>query len=187
MTGFHRTGRRFACDHWDVQPDLVCVGKALTSGFPLAACVGRAAIMDAAWPESEGEALHTSTFLGNPLGCRMALESLELLEAEPWSEKVNALGSYLEKALRRLQSGAKNWGAMRGLGLMRGLEVVDAKGAADAGRAGKLVEAMLARGVILLSGGVSQNVLSFMPPFVITTEEIDFALAQLEEAAQSFQ
>jgi 4-aminobutyrate aminotransferase-like enzyme len=184
-TGFYRTGRRFACDHWKVAPDLICLGKALTSGFPLAACVGRAEIMDAAWPESTGEALHTSTFLGNPLGCRMALESLDLLEAEPWSKRVGKLGAHLEKGLRRLQgtSGAsKGWGWMRGLGLMRGLEVVDANGQPDAARAGQLVEAMLARGVILLSGGVGQNVLSFTPPFVISEEEIDFALDQLAEA-----
>jgi len=188
-TGFHRTGRRFACDHWGVQPDLICLGKALTSGFPLAACVGRTKLMDEAWPESTGEALHTSTFLGNPLGCRMALESLDLLEAEPWGKRTTALGRHLEKGLRRMQAASKHWGWIRGLGLMRGIEICDAGGAADAVRAGQLVEAMLARGIILLSGGVGQNVLSFIPPFVITKEEIDFALAELAEAAknQSFQ
>jgi 4-aminobutyrate aminotransferase-like enzyme len=139
--------------------------------------------MDAAWPESTGEALHTSTFLGNPLGCRMALESLELLEAKPWSKRIEKLGARLEKRLRRLQGTSKRWGWMRGLGLLRGLEVVDAKGQPDAGRAGQIVEAMLARGIILLSGGVGQNVLSFAPPFVISEDEIDFALDQLAEAA----
>jgi 4-aminobutyrate aminotransferase-like enzyme len=186
-TGFHRTGRRFACDHWKVQPDLICLGKALTSGFPLAACVGRAEIMDAAWPESNGEALLTSTFLGNPLGCRMALESLDLLEAEPWGKRVEELGTHLEKGLHRLQGTSKCWGWLRGLGLMRGLEVLDANGQPDAARAGQIVEAMLARGIILLSGGVGQNVLSFTPPFVITEEEIDFALEQLASAHLSIQ
>ncbi len=181
-TGFYRTGRRFACDHWKVQPDLICLGKALTGGFPLGACVGRAKIMDAAWPESTGEALHTSTFLGNPLGCRMALESLALLEAEPWSKRVEKLGRHLEKGLLKLQGTSKRWGWSRGLGLMRGVEVVDANGRPDAPRAGQLVEAMLARGIILLSGGVAANVLSFTPPFVISEEEIDFVLDQLAEA-----
>jgi len=74
-TGLNRTGRLFACEHSDVIPDIICLGKALTSGFPLSACVGRAEVMDA-WPESSGEALHTSTFLGNPLGCAMAVASL---------------------------------------------------------------------------------------------------------------
>ena len=178
-TGFHRTGRRFACDRWDVRPDIICLGKALTSGFPLAACVGREKIMDAAWPESTGEALHTSTFLGNPLGCRMALASLEMLEAEPWSERVETLGAYLEKGLRQLQSTSKRWGWTRGLGLMRGIEINDESGRPDAASAGRIVEAMLARGIIILSGGVAQNVLSFTPPFIITEEEIDFAFEQL--------
>jgi 4-aminobutyrate aminotransferase-like enzyme len=180
-TGFHRTGRRFACDHWDVKPDIVCLGKALTSGFPLAACVGRAKIMDAAWPESTGEALHTSTFLGNPLGCRMAIESLDLLEARPWSKRVEKLGAHLERGLRRLQAKSKRWGWIRGLGLMRGIEILDASGQPDPARAGQIVEAMLARGIIVLSGGVGQNVLSFTPPFVISEEEIDFALGELSE------
>ena len=186
-TGLHRTGRRFACDHWKVQPDLICLGKALTSGFPLAACVGRSEIMDAAWPESTGEALHTSTFLGNPLGCRMALESLDLLEAEPWSKRSEKLGRHLEKGLRRLKGTSKRWGWIRGLGLMRGMEVIQANGQPDAVRAGQLVEAMLARGIIILSGGVEQNVLSFTPPFIISEEEIDFALEQLAEAQLSLQ
>jgi 4-aminobutyrate aminotransferase-like enzyme len=178
-TGFYRTGPRFACDRWNAQPDLICLGKALTGGFPLAACVGRAALMDNAWPESTGEALHTSTFLGNPLGCRMALESLKLLEAEPWGKRVEALGAHLHGGLLKLQRTSKRWGPARGLGLMRGLELLDDTGAPDPVRAGRMVEAMLARGVILLSGGVGQNVLSFTPPFVIKEEEIDFALEQL--------
>ena len=180
-TGFYRTGPRFACDRWGVQPDLLCVGKALTSGFPLAACVGRAQVMDEAWPESTGEALHTSTFLGNPLGCRMALESLKLLEAGKWSERVEELGAHLDRGLRELRARSKRWGWTRGAGLMRGLEVLDVEGRPDAARAGELVEAMLARGIVLLSGGVAQNVLSFTPPFVISEPEIDFALGALGE------
>ena len=182
-TGFHRTGARFACEHGAARPDLICLGKALTSGFPLAACVGRADLMDAAWPESTGEALHTSTFLGNPLGCRMALESLELLEAEPWNERVTALGTHLAAGLQALFANAPHrFGPPRGLGLMRGLPLITAQGQPDAAGAGLMVEAMLARGVIMLSGGVDQNVLSFTPPFIITPHEIDFALAQLRAA-----
>jgi 4-aminobutyrate aminotransferase-like enzyme len=181
-TGFYRTGPRFACDHWDVQPDLVCLGKALTSGFPLAACVGTAEVMDKAWPESTGEALHTSTFLGNPLGCRMALASLDLLEEKEWSPHVESLGHHLRDGLLRLKKSTSRLGHLRGLGLMRGVEILHAEGQPDAAFAGKLVEAMLARGIIMLSGGVDQNVLSFTPPFVITGEEIDFALKELASA-----
>ena len=76
-----RTGRWFACEHWGVVPDLICLGKALTGGFPLSACVGRADLMDAAWPPSSGEAIHTSTFLGHPVGCAMALAQIREIES----------------------------------------------------------------------------------------------------------
>jgi acetylornithine/succinyldiaminopimelate/putrescine aminotransferase len=75
-TGFGRTGKWFACEESGVTPDLICLGKALTGGFPLSACVGRADIIDAAWPPSTGEAIHTSTFQGNPVGCAMALAQI---------------------------------------------------------------------------------------------------------------
>ena len=184
-TGFYRTGPLFACEHGAARPDLICLGKALTSGFPLAACVGRAQVMDNAWPESTGEALHTSTFLGNPLGCRMALESLRLLEAGQWSERVEKLGAHLDAGLRELRAKSKRWGWTRGRGLMRGLEVLDEVGRPDATAAGRFVEEMLARGIILLSGGADQNVLSFTPPFVITEQELDFALEQLRTVAEA--
>ena len=71
-TGLNRTGKLFGCDWSSVVPDLICLGKSLSGGFPISACVGKASIMDA-WPETHGEALHTSTFLGNPLGCAMAI------------------------------------------------------------------------------------------------------------------
>jgi 4-aminobutyrate aminotransferase-like enzyme len=174
-TGFHRTGRRFACDHWNVRPDLICLGKALTGGFPLAACVGTGALMDQAWPESTGEALHTSTFLGNPLGCRMALASLDLLEVKPWSKRARELGTFLRTQLENLPRVNRCWGRVRGLGLMQGIELLDDRGAPDAARAGLLVEETLQRGLILLSGGTGQNVLSFTPPFVLAEEEIIFA------------
>ncbi len=180
-TGFHRTGPRFGCERSRAWPDLICLGKALTSGFPLAACVGRSELMDQAWPESTGEALHTSTFLGNPLGCRMALESLALLEGDSWEERVLALGMHLADGLRNLRGGCL--GAARGIGLMQGIEVINGKGTPDAGRAGALVEAMLARGILLLGGGTEQNILSFTPPFVIKPSELDFALGQLRDLA----
>ena len=83
-TGFGRTGKWFACEHSGVMPDLICLGKALTGGFPLSACVGRADLMDAAWPASHGEAIHTSTFLGHPVGCAMALAQItEIRRAQP--------------------------------------------------------------------------------------------------------
>src|SRR6185295_8153883 len=74
-TGFGQTGRWFACEHSNTVPDLICLGKALTGGFPLSACVGKAEVMEA-WPPSSGEAIHTSTFLGHPVGCAMAMAQI---------------------------------------------------------------------------------------------------------------
>jgi 4-aminobutyrate aminotransferase-like enzyme len=168
-TGWYRTGLRFACDYWKVIPDIICLGKALTGGFPLSACVARAAIMDA-WPESDGEALYTSTFLGNPLGCRMALASLNELEKPGLAETVRQKGDYLQKKLRTLPGVEPP----HGRGLMIGLKV-------PAAQAGPIIEGMLKRGLIILSGGPDRNILSFTPPFLISEEEMDYAVEALRQ------
>ena len=164
-TGFNRTGALFACEHPVVVPDLICVGKALTSGFPLSACVGRAEVMDA-WPESSGEALHTSTFLGNPLGCAMALAALEQHARPETAALVRERGAKLRAALRPL-------GEVRGLGLMLGVEMADSAVAIE------IVKRALADGIVLLADAPAGNVLSFAPPFAIGDAEIAFAAAKL--------
>ena len=175
-TGFNRTGRLFACDHSDVVPDIICLGKALTSGFPLSACVGRADVMDA-WPESAGEALHTSTFLGNPLGCAMALAALREHGKPEAAEQVRAAGRHLRGTLRQIAS--PRIGEVRGTGLLVGVEMVRADGSPDAETAGRCVNGALREGLLLLAGGRHGNVLSLSPPFAITPEESDFLAGKL--------
>ncbi len=101
-TGFGRTGRWFACEHSATVPDLICLGKALTGGFPLSACVGRADLMDAAWPPSSGEAIHTSTFLGHPVGCAMALAQIQEIQARALVRRSAELGKLLLSSLLSL-------------------------------------------------------------------------------------
>ncbi len=175
-TGFNRTGRLFACDHFGIVPDIICLGKALTSGFPLSACVGRADVMDA-WPESAGEALHTSTFLGNPLGCAMAVASLQEHAKPETAEKVRAAGRHLRAALEAIRS--PRIGDVRGVGLLLGVEMVDEAGAPDAVTAGWCVESGLQEGLLLLAGGRHGNVLSLAPPFDLAPEEADFLAGRL--------
>src|SRR6185436_655030 len=119
-TGFGRTGAWFACEHSWVVPDLICLGKALTGGFPLSACVGRTDLMDASWPPSTGEAIHTSTFLGHPVGCAMALANIAEIRQQKLVTRSQLLGrellELLQAALPRFASG------IRGAGLMAGLE-----------------------------------------------------------------
>jgi 4-aminobutyrate aminotransferase-like enzyme len=175
-TGFNRTGSLFACEQFGVYPDILCLGKGLTTGFPLSACVGRAEIMDA-WPKSAGEALHTTTFLGNPIGCEMALASISLHLAPETAAQVQKTGRYFLQQLRTLRH--QSIGHIRGLGLMIGVELVDLDGKPDGKRAAQIMNRALQEGIILLGGGPEGNVLSLTPPFCISEEEIDFVVARL--------
>jgi 4-aminobutyrate aminotransferase-like enzyme len=173
FTGFNRTGKLFACDHFGVGPDIICLGKGLASGFPISACVGRSHVMDA-WPPSTGEALHTSTFLGNPLGCAMALASIEIHARPETANDVRVTGRKLRDALR---SALPN---VRGAGLMLGAEITRPDGAPDTARAISIIHRALADGILLLADGPDSNVLSFTPPFHLSDEEIAFLAARLQ-------
>ncbi len=180
LTGFNRTGALFACEHSGVVPDIVCLGKALTGGFPLSACVGRADIMDA-WPASAGEALHTSTFLGNPLGCAMALASMRIHGDAETARTVRDKGAKLKAALRAIRS--PHIGDVRGVGLMLGVEITEpGKSTPATSLALSLVQRALKDGLLLLADSPSANVLSFTPPFCISDDEIAFAAAWLKRA-----
>src|SRR5208283_3508430 len=120
-TGFGRTGKWFACEHSGTVPDVICLGKALTGGFPLSACVGRASLMDMAWPVSSGEAIHTSTFLGHPVGCAMALAQIEEIRRRQLVPRSARLGNYLVRALKAALVRSRFDVAVRGLGLMAGV------------------------------------------------------------------
>src|SRR5438552_2810692 len=119
-TGFGRTGRWFACEHAGTIPDLICLGKALAGGFPLSACVGKAELMDAAWPRSEGEAIHTSTFLGHPVGCAMALAQVAEIRKRELVQSSADLGEFLLRSLSSLRPPSSILPSARGLGLMAG-------------------------------------------------------------------
>ncbi len=177
-TGFNRTGRLFAAELFDVYPDIICLGKGLTSGFPLSACVGRSDVMDA-WPESRGEALHTSTYLGNPVGCAMALASIRQHLEPKTARQVKLAAGWLQSAMDQLVSPAL--GDRRGAGLMRGLELILADGSPDAELAGEIVLRALGDGLLILAGSPNGNVLSITPPFGITEDEIAFFASRLQE------
>jgi 4-aminobutyrate aminotransferase-like enzyme len=175
-TGFHRTGALFAVEHFGVVPDLICLGKGLTSGFPLSACVGRSDVMDA-WPPSTGEALHTSTFLGHPAGCAMALASIaEHLRPETGA-LVHARSTRLKSRLAALDAPAA--GNLRGLGLMLGLDLIGPRGEPATALAVAVIKRALRDGLLLLADGPSSNVLAFSPPFTISEEEIDWAAGRI--------
>lgn len=179
-TGFGRTGKWFACEHSDVVPDLICVGKALTGGFPLSACVGRADLMDAAWPRSTGEAIHTSTFLGHPVGCAMALANIEEIRANKLVERSYRLGRFLLKELYKVQSSRfKVVSRARGVGLMAGLELLHEDGSPATEFSLHVIKKLLHRGFIFLPEGEHANVISFTPPLTISERQLRSAVAEL--------
>jgi len=180
-TGFGRTGKWFACEHSGVMPDLICLGKALTGGFPLSACVGRADIMDAAWPASRGEAIHTSTFLGHPVGCAMALEQIKELARLDLPKHSADLGKFLMAELQTKIRPGKLQTAIRGLGLMVGVELRLADGRPATAAVMQAIKAMLRLGYILLPEGEHGNVISFTPPLTITRAQLAKTVKSLAE------
>jgi 4-aminobutyrate aminotransferase / (S)-3-amino-2-methylpropionate transaminase / 5-aminovalerate transaminase len=181
-TGFGRTGRWFACEHAGVEPDLLCVGKGMASGFPISACIGKADVMDA-WPESEGEAIHTSTFLGQPTGCAAALASINEIERLGLVERAAALSGLMERDLSKLREKVGPCvGDVRGVGLMWGVELIEDDGSANRSLASTVVVEALRRGVVVLAGGPDSSVLSLSPPLVITKEQLECALRALSDA-----
>ena len=175
-SGFNRTGKLFACEHFDITPDIICLGKALSGGFPISACVGRADIMDA-WPQSTGEALHTSTTLGNPLGCAMALASIAEHLKDETRLLARRVGRELRQSLLALDSA---WiGDVRGVGALLGVELVKPDGSPHGALAAAIMRRGLQDGFILLGGGPSGAVLSFAPPFGVSDSEVEFLAAKL--------
>ncbi len=172
-TGFGRTGKWFASEHSGAVPDLICLGKAMTGGFPLSACVGRADLMDAAWPASTGEAIHTSTFLGHPVGCAMALAQIAEIRRLKLCERSVRLGSILLSELSKVQSPrAKVICRARGIGLIAGLQLLNADGSPATMESLRVIKAMLHHGYILLPEGAHGNVISFTPPLTITEAQL---------------
>ena len=177
-TGFGRTGKWFACEHSGVVPDLICLGKALTGGFPLSACIGRADLMDAAWPASNGEAIHTSTFLGHPVGCAMALAQIKEIQRLKLRERSAKLGAHLLDLLSTINYQPA---AVRGLGLMVGVELDLPDGKPATKVVLDAIKALLHRGYIFLPEGEHGNIISFTPPLTITKAQLAKAVRELKK------
>lgn len=173
-TGFGRTGTWFAAEYEGVVPDIICIGKAFGSGFPISAAVARSEVMDA-WPVSTGEALHTSTYIGNPMGCAAALATIGEMERLGLPARAQQLGLALGSRLDGLNA-RKRVVSVRGRGLMWGIQM------RDAATAEAVVKRALADGLILLQAGIDGDVISIGPPLVITDRQLRRGTAILENA-----
>jgi ornithine--oxo-acid transaminase len=163
QTGLGRTGRRFACDHEEVRPDMYVLGKALSGGFyPVSAVVSTRAVLGLLEPGSHG-----STYGGNPLGCAVARTALQVLEDEHLAERAAELGAWLLAELRNLNSPVVR--EIRGRGLMVGLELTKP--------ARPYCEALMERGVLCKE--THDLVIRLAPPLVVTQEELGWVLEQV--------
>ncbi|MGQ0814793.1 MAG: aspartate aminotransferase family protein [Gemmatimonadota bacterium] len=171
-TGCGRTGRWLACEHWDVLPDIVVLGKGLSGALPISVCIGSDAVMRA-WPVSTGEAIHTSTFLGNPIACAAAIAQLDEIETHGLLERARKLGELIREQLAALRV------VPRGIGLIQGVALARADGGPDTERALAVCRACLRQGVLVLPEGTHSNVLAITPPAVITEPQLSFALSRI--------
>jgi 4-aminobutyrate aminotransferase/(S)-3-amino-2-methylpropionate transaminase len=178
-TGMRRTSAAHWCEsaRWATPPDVVCLGKALGGTLPVSACVMRAEVA-AAWGDPAGEAIHTSTFLGNPLACAAALATLDVLDEPATQATLRATADALwTVALRPLLDDPRAAVAsLDGAGLLAGVHL---RGGLR--RALAVVRAMLERGYVVLTGGVAGDCLTLTPPAVLTPEQITGFAAALRE------
>ena len=179
FTGFGRTGTLFAVEAEGVRPDLLCCGKALGGGLPIAAVVGRRALFRA-W-ETPGEALHTSTFLANPLACAAALAVLDVLESDALTERAARLGALVGARLATWRERyPEKVAAVRGRGLLWGIELTTAESAK------RWTSDTLQRGVLLLAGGPEGKVAQLVPPLTVSEELLGVGLGILEAGLMAY-
>ncbi len=181
QTGFGRTGEMFAVQHWDVEPDILVMAKGIASGMPLSGIIARREIMDRLPPGSHG-----GTYGGNVVSCAAALATLEVIRDEDLIANARARGAQLLGGLRELQADHPAIGDVRGLGCMVAMEFVT-PGAPDgrtpdADLSRRVIAQVLERQLIVLSAGSYANVARIIPPLVTTSDEVDRALAILEES-----
>ncbi|MCS7115253.1 MAG: acetyl ornithine aminotransferase family protein [Nitrososphaerota archaeon] len=169
-TGMGRTGKWFAIEHWDVEPDILCDAEALASGLPLGATIAKARIMD--WTAGS----HATTLGGNPLSCTAAMAVIEVIKDERLLENATKQGTYILKRLEEFKDESNIVGDVRGKGLMIGVEIVEDKDGKKPApeKAGEVVMRSWKRGVAVVTCGVST--ISITPPLNITRDLVDPAL-----------
>jgi 4-aminobutyrate aminotransferase len=192
QSGLGRTGKWFACEHFNTVPDIILIAKAIASGLPMSATVARAELMD---PDVDSRAWvpgsHGSTFGGNPVIASAGIVSLELIE-NGLIENARVMGEYLKQGLIDMMNRHKIIGEVRGLGLMIGLEIVQHKDTKEhfpkvVTKDGKNIKEVIIgecfkRGLIIYGAGF--NSLRISPPLIITKNEADIALKIIEEAIE---
>ena len=172
FTGFGRTGALFAVDHDNVRPDILCCGKALAGGLPIGVVIGRSDLMDA-WT-TQGEALHTATFVAHPLACAAALASLKVIETTDLVDHARQVGDDIRRRVQDWTTRYPIIQEIRGLGMLWGFQMRDAEIATQ------LTQQLMASGLLLLAGGEQGNVVQWVPPLNIHNRQLRWAVDAFE-------
>jgi 4-aminobutyrate aminotransferase/(S)-3-amino-2-methylpropionate transaminase len=182
QTGFCRTGEWGAQHHYDVIPDITLLAKSIAAGMPLGAVVGKAHIMDAAKPGTIG-----GTYLGNPVSCAAALATIRFMEDNELNARAMEIGSLVHNRLRAMQRKYGMIGDVRALGAMQAMEFVKNGDPLqpDSERCAALAKACLERGLLLVHAGTHKNVIRFLPPLVISDEQLGWGLNVIEEECEN--
>ena len=182
QTGFGRTGRMWAIEHYGVEPDLMAVAKSIAAGLPLSGVIGRAEIMDA-----PGDSAIGGTYVGNPVAQAAALAVLDVVEEEGLAERASAIGETMRERMVRWQDRFPAIGDVRGLGAMLAIELVEDRETKRPAPelASAVTEAAAARGLLLLKSGIYSNCIRVLCPLVVTDAELDEALDVWEQALEA--
>lgn len=178
QTGFCRTGKWGAQHHYGVTPDITLLAKSIAAGMPLGAVVGKANVMDGAKPGTIG-----GTYLGNPVSCAAAMATMQFMEDNDLNSRAEEISAYIFKRLRAMQQRFTAIGDVRGLGAMQAMEFVKNgdPNQPDSETCVALAKACLKRGLLLVHAGTHKNVIRFLPPLVISDEQLKWGMDVIEE------
>ncbi|RNA69229.1 4-aminobutyrate--2-oxoglutarate transaminase [Alteribacter keqinensis] len=177
QTGFGRTGELFACDHYDIVPDLMTMSKSIAAGFPISAVTGRAEIMDSAGIGEIG-----GTYGGSPLGCVAALEVIRLMERDQLPNRAKEIGKTVMGYFQKWHEKYEEIGDVRGVGAMNAFEIVTDRETKEANKelTQKMIQSCIQKGLLIMGSGLYGNVIRTLSPLVISEEELHEGLLILE-------
>lgn len=184
QTGFARTGKMFAIEHWGVEPDLMTLAKSMAAGMPLSAVVGKNEIMRGVKVGSIG-----GTYGGNPVSCAAALKAIETFQKEKLDERAEKLGKEVRKRLEEMGERFEIIGDVRGKGLMQAIELVQDRKTKEPAteETKKVLKIALTKGLLILRAGLLGNVVRFHPPLTIEEELLDRGVQIVEESLKESQ
>ena len=175
QSGFGRTGTMLAVEHYDIQPDIVCMAKGIASGFPFSA-LGASAELMSKWLTGS----HGGTYGGNAIGCAAAIATIEVLTGDGFMDNVNARGEQLREGLRQMQADDAGVLDVRGLGLMNAIQLDDPARVAAVAK-----HCFEESNVIVMNAGTYGTTLRLMPPLVVTADEVEIALSAIGSALKA--